>query len=179
MPRVIWTPGYNGTATLTLPRTAARSTVPITNGVAVFDGLTLTQAESGATFTISTTLPEGPVSVTTNPVAVTAPTPGVGNYYPLPLDSSSRGDIRAANNNADALNYVWLVYDTNYPLTNGQIVIDNGNSSVPTKTLDVIGTASSGLAGASGDRAATASVTGSSTSYSTRIFLAACSAISG
>ncbi len=91
-------------------------------------------------FQITTTLPTvGEVSTTTSPVDVaTAATTGVGNYYPLPLDSSLRGDIGAANANGDATNNILWIYDAFYPINNGQIVIDNA-SDLPGKTLNLVG----------------------------------------
>jgi hypothetical protein len=94
-------------------------TCNITNGVAVFDGLTLSRLSRGMdyVFQITTTLPNiGEVSTTTSPVDVaTAATAGVGNYYPLPLDSSPRGEIGAANANGDATNNIFWIYEAFYP----------------------------------------------------------------
>jgi len=134
--------GYNGSATLTLPADPSFTpvTAPITDGTAIFDGLTLPQSDNGDQLVVSTDLPmAGAVEATTNPIAVTAPTPGVGNFYPLPTDASLRGDINVANTNADAINNIWLVYDTNYSLDNGELIVDYGNPSVPRKTLNEIG----------------------------------------
>ena len=62
----------------------------------------------------------------------------MGNYYPLPLDSSLRGDIGAANANGDATNNILWIYEAFYPINNGQIVIDNA-SGLPGKTLNMVG----------------------------------------
>ena len=139
--------GFNGSVTLSLlsgpsGATFTPVTVTATDGVAVFDGLSLSQLSSGTdyVFQITTTLPTvGEVSTTTSPVDVaTAATIGVGNYYPLPLDSSLRGDIGAANGNGDATNNILWIYEAFYPINNGQIVIDNA-SFLPGKTLNMVG----------------------------------------
>ena len=138
---------FDGSATISLLSGPAGATftpvtVPVTNGVAVFDGLTLSQLSNGTdyTFQITTTIPgQGDISTTTTPVDVaTAATPGVGNYYPLPLDSSLRGDIGAANANDDATNNILWIYQAFYPINNGQIDIDNA-SQLTGKTLNMVG----------------------------------------
>ena len=58
---------------------------PVTDGIAVFQNLSLSKMGSGYTFQVAMT---GLASTTTSPVAVTAPKAGVGYFYPLPLDNS-------------------------------------------------------------------------------------------
>ena len=139
--------GFNGSATISLlsgptGATFTPVTVPVTDGVAVFDGLSLSQLSDGTdyVFQITTTLPTvGEVSTTTSPVDVaTAATPSVSNYYPLPLDSSLRGDIGAADADGSATDNILWIYQTFYPINNGQIDIDNA-SDLPGKTLNMVG----------------------------------------
>ena len=139
--------GFSGSATISLLSGPAGATftpvtVPVTDGAAVFDGLSLVQLSHGTdyVFQVSTTIPTvGEVSTTTTGVDVgTAATPNVGNYYPLPRDSSLRGDIGAANANGDATNNIIWIYDAFYPINNGQIYIDNA-SALPGKTLNMVG----------------------------------------
>ena len=90
-------PSFGGTATIALASGPAGAvfapvTVSVTNGLAVFDGLSLSQLSGGTDYTFHITFsnPLGP-TLTTNHVDVAAPaTPGVGVYYPLPIDSSLR-----------------------------------------------------------------------------------------
>ena len=92
-------PSFNGTVTLAMgndPTGAPFKTVTVTasRGVAVFDGLSLSQLGSGYTFTIGSS---SFASVTTAPFAIIAdPTPASGTYYPVPTDASLRADIAAA-----------------------------------------------------------------------------------
>ncbi len=75
--------------------------MPFTNGVAVFDGLSLSTLSNGTPYTFTITVTSGSLTFRTlTPDSVdvaTAATPDVGVYYPLPLDSSLRGDAAAAN----------------------------------------------------------------------------------
>ena len=59
--------------------------MPITDGVAVFDGLTLPESDNGDhVFEITTTLPTvGEVSSTTNPVAVATRDTGRRQLLPI------------------------------------------------------------------------------------------------
>src|SRR5262249_6106908 len=82
---------YNGTATLTLasgPNGASFTpvTAPVTHGIAVFQGLSLSQKGNGYTFQVAMT---HLASTTTNPVSVTNPKNGVGYFYPLPFDGGN------------------------------------------------------------------------------------------
>ena len=75
-------------------------------------------------------------STTTNPVAVIAPTAGVGYFYPLPFDSSLRGAVNAADSNTYAVNIITLsISSLPYVVTAGQLLIDNA-SALPSKALD-------------------------------------------
>jgi len=135
---------YNGTLTLSLADNPGSATLGGTltaqakNGVAVFDGLTLNKTGTGYAFQISS--PNLP-TVTTSTFDVTPnPTPWAGTFYPVPIDSSLRADITAANSNIYAVNTIVLA-DATYLLTDataGQLVIQN-TSSLPSKTLTIVG----------------------------------------
>jgi hypothetical protein len=137
-------PSYDGTMTIALSNNPTGATlggtltVTASHGQAVFDGLTLNKLGTGYTFKI--TDPDFP-AVTTGALNVVAnPTPGSGTFYPTPTDASLRDAINAAESNSDASNTIVLSSAT-YVLTNttlGQIVIDN-NSSLPNKTLTIVG----------------------------------------
>ena len=140
-------PIYNGTtATLSLlsgPAGASFTpvTVSITNGLAVFSGLSLSQLSSGTdyVFTVSMT---GLTSTTTDPVDVIAPSAGVSNYYPLPFDASMRDAIVSADfdgspTSALTLSISLLPYD----ITNGELSLFNGASG--SKTITIAGQGSS------------------------------------
>jgi hypothetical protein len=135
-----------GTATLTLESgptgaTSAPINVSFNDGQAVFDGLTESELSSGTdyTFEISADFPtSGPVSATTAGVDVsTAATANVGEFYPLPVDSSMRADVALASSDGDATNNFELVYSAPYEVTQGQIVLQN-NTSTP-ETINFIG----------------------------------------
>ena len=138
-------PSVNGTATISLANGPAGAsfapvTVPVNFGVAVFDGLSLSQLSAGTDYTFHIALSAFPAqSLTTTPVDVASPaTPGVGVYYPLPLDSSLRNDLTAADSNADTADDLYLVYPNTYELTNGQLLIQN-TTNLPTKAISIIG----------------------------------------
>ena len=81
----------------------------------------------------------GLASTTTNTVAVTAPKSGVGYFYPLPLDNSLGAAVAAADSNSDASNIITLsVSSIPYPVTDGQLLVDN-SSSLKSKTLTIVG----------------------------------------
>ena len=132
---------YNGTATLTLASgpsgaTFTPVTVPVTDGMAVFQNLSLSKKGSGYTFQVAMT---GLTSATTSPVAVIAPKSGVGYFYPLPLANSLEAAVAAADSNSDASNIITLsVSSIPYPVTGGQLVIDN-SSSLKSKTFTIVG----------------------------------------
>ena len=137
-------PSYNGQVTISLasnPTGASLGgtlTVTASHGVAVFDGLSISQIGTGYTFRISS---GSFSSVTTNPFAIIAnPNPGSGTFYPAPTDASLRDAIATADSNSDASNTIILEAGT-YVLTNttlGQIVIQN-STSLPSKTLTIVG----------------------------------------
>ncbi len=138
--------GFDGTAVMTLASGPAGATfsqvaVPITNGVGIFDGLSLSQLSNGTPyiFNIAVNSPTTTIATaTTAPVTVaSAATAGVGVYYPLPLDQSLRNDFALAGSNADPTNILNLVYAVPYK-ESGQIVVAN-TSSVPQKAIEVVG----------------------------------------
>ena len=136
---------FQGTATISLtsgPGTlGGTTTVNFSEGVAVFDNLTLS--------TVSATPDEFQIVVnsgssvlatlTTHSVVVNeAATPNVGVYYPLPLDTGIRDDVAALDGDADGTDDVYLVYSQNYELTNGQLLVQNTSSSVGDKVVNFI-----------------------------------------
>jgi hypothetical protein len=138
--------GFSGTATISLVSgpagyTFTPVTVPMTNGVGVVDGLTL--SEISATpylFQVDILAGKNPfATLTTTGVTVNAPaTSGVGVYYPLPVDLSLRNDFAAAGSSANPTSDLNLVYDANFELSQGQIVLRN-MSTVANKTINVVG----------------------------------------
>ncbi len=137
-------PGFNGTLTISLdsnPSGAALGgtlTATASDGVAVFDGLTLN--DLGTAFTIQVTSSTFP-SITTNAFnAIVDPTPWQGTFYPVPTDASLRTDINLADSNGYAFNTILLSAST-YLLSDtssGGLVIENA-SSLPSKTLTITG----------------------------------------
>ncbi|HZW29304.1 MAG TPA: choice-of-anchor Q domain-containing protein [Isosphaeraceae bacterium] len=134
---------FNGTATLSLSQgpsggSFAPVTVPVQNGVAVFDNLSLGQVGNGYQFQViinSLT----PVLTPTFDV-ISDPTPGSGTFYPAPTDASLRAAIAAADSNSSASNTIVLSAGT-YALTNtslGQLVVENA-SDLSSKTLTIVG----------------------------------------
>ncbi|MGP0067547.1 MAG: hypothetical protein ACLQGP_28625, partial [Isosphaeraceae bacterium] len=139
--------GFVGTATISLVSGPGGTlngtrTVPVTDGLAVFDGLSLSSSHVGTDYglRITTTIPGvGTVSTSDGPVDVaSAATSGVGNYYPLPMEGSPSGDIAAANADGDATNNILWIYQAFYPIDSGQIAIRNA-SDLPGKTLNLLG----------------------------------------
>ncbi len=135
---------YDGTATLSLsanPGNASFSavTVPIVNGTAVFDNLSLTPVAQGYQFQVSVT---GFTSQTTSTINVIAnPTPLAGSLYPATSDASLRSAIDTADTNSFASNTIYLEAGA-YTLTNaslGQLVINDTANGVSSKTLTIIG----------------------------------------
>ena len=140
---------FNGTATISVlsgPSGGAldgTTTVPVTNGVGVFDGLSLSQVSQGTDYSLQIDILSGAgvlASTSTNPIDVTtAATPGVGVYYPLPLDDSLHADVAAADADpTNATDDLYFVYSTSYDLTSGQLVVQN-TSGLPSKTLQFLG----------------------------------------
>jgi hypothetical protein len=132
---------YNGTATLTLesgPSGAVFNpvTAPVIDGQAVFSNLSLSRKGSGYTFEVAMT---GLAATTTSPVAVFAPHPGTGYFYPLPLSNSLGTDVAAADSDSFSSIVITLsVSSIPYTVTGGQLVIDNG-SSLPGKAFSIVG----------------------------------------
>ena len=135
---------YDGTLTISLASGPGGAilggtlTARATDGVAVFDGLTLNQIGAGYSFKISSA---NLGSVTTKTFDVTPNlTPWEGTYYPVPTDGSLRAAIAAADSNGFASNTIVLAEAT-YPVTNltaGQLVIEN-SSGMSSKTLTIVG----------------------------------------
>ena len=135
---------YDGTLTLSLASGPGGATLggtltaQATNGVAVFDGLTLNEIGTGYSFKISSA---NLGDVTTNTFDVTPNlTPWAGTYYPVPTDGSLRDAIAAADSNSFTSNTIVLAEAT-YPVTNltaGQLVISD-TSALGSKTLTIAG----------------------------------------
>ena len=138
--------GFSGTATISLISgpsgvTFTPVTVPVKNGVGVIDGLTLSQVSATPyVFQIDITDGQNPFkTLTTDPVVVTsAATTGVGVFYPLPVDTSLRNEFSAAGSNTNPTDQLFLVYNADYPLSQGQVVLQNV-SGMANKTIQVIG----------------------------------------
>ena len=158
-----WTPGFNGTLTITLDANPSDATLGGTltatasHGEAVFDGLTLDQLGTGYTIEVSSsTFP----SITTNSFDVIPdPTPWQGTYYPVPTDASLRAAINAADSNSFAFNTILLSAST-YQLSDtssGGLLVEN-TSSLSSKTLTITG------------QGATSSIIGAVPDWNDRIF---------
>jgi len=156
-------PAFNGSLTISLdtnhPGATLGGTLTTTasNGVAVFDGLTLSQLGSG--YTLQITSSKFP-SVTTNSFNVIAdPTPWQGTFYPVPTDASLRTAISLADSNSHAFNTIVLSASSYLlsDLSSGGLVIEN-SSSLPSKTLTITG------------QGETASIIGSVFNWHDRIF---------
>ena len=138
--------GFTGTAKISLLSGPAGATftpvtVPMTDGVGVIDGLTLNQLSTTPyVFQINIVAGKNPfATLTTTPVTVTTPsTPGVGVYYPLPVDASVRNDFNAAGTDAQPTDDLMLVYNADYVLTQGDVVLQNF-TSMANKTIQVLG----------------------------------------
>jgi hypothetical protein len=167
-------PTFSGTAALSMASGPAGAsftpvTAPFHDGVAVFDGLSISTLTAGTDYTlkISATLPgAGLQSTTTDSVNVATATNGVAVSYPLPLESSLRGDIMADETSATAKDIVELVYPTAYPVSSGAIVIKNMSKS-PAKSISILGDFSD-FQGALGPVAG--SPVGTVTAFQNRIF---------
>ena len=132
---------YSGTATLSLasgPSGASFTpvTVPVTDGVAIFQNLSLTKKGSGYTFKVTMT---GLTSVTTSPISVFSPKSGVGYFYPIPLAGSLEAAVAAADSNSDSSNIITLSASSiPYPATTGQLLVEN-SSSLKSKSFTIVG----------------------------------------
>jgi parallel beta-helix repeat protein len=132
---------YSGTATLSLATgpsgaTFTPVTVPVTDGVAIFQNLSLPKKGSGYTFNVTMT---GLNSITTSPISVFSPNSGVGYFYPIPVAGSLEAAVAAADSNSDSSNIITLSPSTiPYPATTGQLLVEN-SSSLNSKSFTIIG----------------------------------------
>jgi hypothetical protein len=143
---------YTGTATLTLvsgPTSFPPVTVSISNGLAVFDGLSLSKLSSGTDYDFAVAI-NGLTPADADPVDAIGPTSGVGNLYPLPFDAGSysnyslRTAIDTANMNADSdTSYIITLSVSLIPYTvnAGQLEIENLTSKP--EALTIVGQGSS------------------------------------
>ncbi len=138
--------GFGGSATISMVSgpagaTFTPETVQMSGGMGVIDGLTLNIVSSTPyVFQISVLAGKNPfMNLTTDPVTVTPAAPtGTGVFYPLPVGVSVRSDFTAAGANSDSINNLLLVYDANYDVSGGQIVLQN-TSQLGNKTINVTG----------------------------------------
>jgi hypothetical protein len=155
-------PAFNGTVKIALGANPGQSTLGGTltatayHGIAVFDGLTLSNPGTGYTFQITSTFP----TISTNAFNVTTnSTPWQGTFYPVPTDASLRAAISKADSNSFAYNTI-LLAASSYLLSNaaaGEILITN-SSSLAGKTLTIAG------------QGPASSIIGSSFDWTNRIF---------
>ena len=139
--------GFSGTAEISLLSgpsgvTFTSETVTMLNGVGVIDGLSLVnQSSTPYVFQINVDAGKTPfATLQTTGVTVTAPAPqGTGIFYPLPVDVSLRNDIGLAETNADPTNNMLLVYNADYQISQGTIVLQNMSSTLGNKDLQFIG----------------------------------------
>jgi len=138
---------YEGNATISLVSgpsgaTFNPQTVQFSGGVALFNSLSLSQVSQSTpyVFQIVVASQAGTLdTVVTDPVYVTqSATPGVGVYYPVPLDQSLRGDIGSTQEDSQSTNDVYFVYSTPFPITDGQILLQNPDPAAP-KVLNFLG----------------------------------------
>ncbi|HWE39804.1 MAG TPA: choice-of-anchor Q domain-containing protein, partial [Isosphaeraceae bacterium] len=137
-------PAFQGTVTLALAANPGGATLGGTlsatasDGVAVFDGLTLNRLGSGYTLTVTS---NGLSSVTTAKTDVVAnATPWQGTFYPTASDASLRDAIAQADSDGFASNTIVLSAG-HYDLTNlqaGQLVIQNA-SKIANRSLTIVG----------------------------------------
>jgi hypothetical protein len=137
-------PGFNGTATLFLFSGPVGATfTPITlsfkGGLAVFDGVSLSQLSLGTNYQFEVSITGLSISpLQPNPVDVaTAATSGVSVFYPMPIDSSIRNDVALAGSDSNSLDNIYLVYAQTYGLANGELVVQN-TSGLGTKTIQFL-----------------------------------------
>jgi hypothetical protein len=133
---------FSGNATISLasgPSGASFTpfSVPVTNGVAVFDQIQLSVVSTTTPyiFDLSATSGTQTFSVETLPTYVNqAATSGTGVFYPLPLDSSIHFAVNSSDSNDDAINIINLVYPS--VVITSQLDVNN-SSSLPGKTLTI------------------------------------------
>ena len=119
------------------------TTVSFSDGLAVFDGLSLDQLSNGTDYTLSIQVfdQNGQLfdTITSDPINVaTAATSGIGVFYPLPLDSSLHRDVNLADSNSDPTDILYLVYPTAFALSSGELVVEN-TSALTNKSISIIG----------------------------------------
>ena len=139
--------GYTGTATLAVasgPSGASFTplTVPVSDGIAVFDGLSLGQLSGGTGYVFKVSMSHLS-STKVNPVNVVAPTTGVQNSYPLPIYSSAHNlyaAIQAADTNSYAINIITLSMSSlPYDASHGQLLIENNSIKTSSKSITIVG----------------------------------------
>jgi hypothetical protein len=141
-------PGFTGTGTLSLSSGPVGATftpvaVQFSQGVGVFDGISLSQLSNGTDYIFQVSLASGTTTfplVTTTPVDVSSPaTPGVGVFYPLPIDSSLHRDVNLADSDSvNPTNVLYLVYSTDFASSSGELVLEN-TSTLSNKDISIIG----------------------------------------
>ena len=139
--------GFAGTATISLTggptggTLGGTTTVNFVNGTAVFNDLTLsTVSNTPYTFQIVAQTGSVVLDTLTPPFSVVvnqSQTANVGVYYPLPLDSSLRGDVTSADSDTNATDDLYLVYSNPYMLSEGQLVLEN-TSTLQNKSIKFI-----------------------------------------
>jgi predicted outer membrane repeat protein len=138
---------YEGSATISLVSGPAGAnftpqTIKFSGGVALFNSLSLNQVSATTPYVFQIVVQSQGATlgtVTTDPVMVTqSATPGVGVYYPVPLDASLRSDVGATETNTQSTNDVYLVYPNPFPITFGQILLQNPTPAEP-KVLNFLG----------------------------------------
>ena len=127
-------PGFTGTGTLSLLSGPAGATftpvaVQFSQGVGVFDGISLSQLSNGTDYIFQVSVASGSTTfplVTTTPVDVSSPaTPGVGVFYPLPIDSSLHRDVNLADSDSvNPTDVLYLVYSTEFASSSGELVLE-------------------------------------------------------
>jgi hypothetical protein len=138
-------PSFSGSATISLSSGPAGASftpfsVPVTNGVAVFDQIQLSTVDPTTPyfFDLSTVASGSPVTATTAGVTVNvAATSGTQVYYPLPAAESLQFAVPDGDTNSDPLNIINLVYPSAYPVPSTLDI--NNAASLPSKTLQILG----------------------------------------
>ena len=153
-------PTYTGDATLTLLERAGRRHVhashrPERDGLAIFDGLTLSQLSGGTDYVFQVSF-AGLDAIDDRPRRRGGADPGVANYYPLPFDYGNYGYARDAvlppTSTAPTSVITLSISSLPYAINNGELPLFNGAGG--SKTIDIIGqgdrTRSSAPAGRAG-----------------------------
>ena len=139
--------GYTGDATLSLssgPTGASFNpvTVPLSNGMAVFAGLSLSRLSGGTDFVFQIAV-TGLAPASTTGVDAIAKAAGVTNLYPLPFDAVGTGSdslrraLGTAGDDANAQDVITLSTSSiPYNLTGGQLVV---STTLASKTISIVG----------------------------------------